>query len=243
MYKGQDDIEKTQPADELTTQEAVDNTSEENLEESTSTEAQETPEITPKERAARDKVFYDELFPQADALYNFAYHLALDESRARDLVQETFLKAYRAIASYQPGTNAKAWLFRILKNAFINEYRKKSKRPKQVDFEDVQRYVEDDTIKPASTDGFKFNNDAFSGMMGDEVTMAINNLPVDFRTTLLLCDVEDFTYEEIAAIMDIPIGTVRSRLFRARNLLKNQLKAYAKSMGYDDVRGSRNKTE
>jgi len=180
-------------------------------------------------------VFERELLPHADALKTFAYHLTYNENEADDLVQETYLKAYRFIDKYHEGTNAKAWLFKILKNAYINSYRKKAKRPVQVDYEEVVAYhdTDDDRI----TGYMDLRQEIFQYMMGDEVTNAINSLPLDFRTVILLCDVEGFTYEEIATIIDVPIGTVRSRLFRARNMLKDRLKKYAEALGYKDIRG------
>jgi RNA polymerase sigma-70 factor (ECF subfamily) len=157
------------------------------------------------------------------------------EADANDLVQETFLKAYRFIDKYEEGTNAKAWLFKILKNAFINDYRKKSKRPRTTDYEDAVAYHEGDDDR--ITGYMDLRDEIFQAMMGDEVTMAINALPIDFRTVILLCDIEGFTYEEISKIIDVPIGTVRSRLFRARNLLKERLQKYAEQFGYRDIRG------
>jgi RNA polymerase sigma-70 factor (ECF subfamily) len=192
-------------------------------------------------RALHEKIFEEEFLPHADALKTFAYHLAYNEEDANDLVQETYLKAYRFIDKYHQGTNAKAWLFKILKNAYINEYRKKSKRPTKVDFEDVVAYH--DTDDDRVTGYMDLRAEIFQYMMGDEVTTAINALPIDFRTVILLCDIEGFTYEEISKIVDIPIGTVRSRLFRARNMLKEKLKEYAESLGYKDFRGAkRNKS-
>ncbi len=188
------------------------------------------------ETKRRQQVFEVEFLPQIDALYNFAYHLTFNEDDANDLVQETYLKAYRFIDSYMEGTNAKAWLFKILKNAFINHYRKATKRPNKVDYEEIVTYHKEteDTNYSSYMD---LREEMFQGMMGDEVTNAINSLPVDFRTVILLCDIEGFKYEEISKIIDIPIGTVRSRLFRARNMLKEQLKSYAHSLGYKDKRG------
>lgn len=181
-----------------------------------------------------DKIFEDELLPHIDALKTFAFHLSLNDADANDLVQEAYLKAYRFIDKYEGGTNAKAWLFKILKNAYINEYRKKSKRPTKVDFEEIISYQEGESSRlPGYTD---LRNDLFNDLLGDEVTHAINALPLDYRTVILLCDVEGFTYEEIAKIIEVPIGTVRSRLFRARNLLKKKLKAYAEKRGYTDFR-------
>lgn len=196
-------------------------------------------ENTDKERYT--KIFERELLPHIDALNTFAYHLAYNEEDAADLVQETYLKAYRFIDKYDEGTNAKAWLFKILKNAYINEYRKKSKRPTKVDFEDIVTYH--DTDQGASTKYHDLREEIFEDIMGDEVTNAINALPVDFRVVILLCDVEGFTYEEIAKIIDVPIGTVRSRLFRARNMLKEKLRLYAQTLGYKDKRGRRKSTK
>ncbi len=181
-----------------------------------------------------DRIFEQEFLPQIDALYTFAYHLTYNEEDANDLVQETYLKAYRFIENYKEGTNAKAWLFKILKNAFINQYRKKSKQPTKVDYEEIVNYHdEEDTSYSSYMD---LREEMFQVMMGDEVTNAINSLPVDFRVVILLCDIEGFTYEEISKIIDIPIGTVRSRLHRARNMLKEKLQEYAGSLGYKDKR-------
>ncbi len=181
-----------------------------------------------------DKIFEDELLPHIDALKTFAFHLSPNDADANDLVQEAYLKAYRFIDKYEGGTNAKAWLFKILKNAYINEYRKKSKRPTKVDFQEIISYQGGENSRlPGYTD---LRNDLFNDLLGDEVTHAINALPLDYRTVILLCDVEGFTYEEIAKIIEVPIGTVRSRLFRARNLLKKRLKAYAEKRGYTDFR-------
>ena len=179
----------------------------------------------------KDQIFIDEFFPHSDALYNFAYHLTYNEDDANDLVQETFAKAYRFIDSYVKGTNAKAWLFKILKNAFINEYRKKSKQPAKVDYEEVVNYH--DSEDASYVKFVDLRHEIFQGMLGDEVAGALNSLPVDFKTVVLLCDVEGFTYEEMAKIIDIPIGTVRSRLHRARNMLKEKLGAYAKQLGFN----------
>ncbi|MDB5228355.1 MAG: rpoE [Bacteroidota bacterium] len=178
----------------------------------------------------KQHIFENELLPHADALYNFAYHLTYNEEDANDLVQDTFMKAFRFIESYEKGTNAKAWLFKILKNGFINEYRRKAKQPNKVDYEDIVAYQDADEEKGGAV--FDLREDIFDGMMGDEITGALNQLPIDFKTVILLCDIEGFTYEEISKIIDIPIGTVRSRLHRARNMLKESLKSYAEKMGY-----------
>ena len=112
----------------------------------------------------------------------------------------------------------------------INEYRRKKKEPSKVDYEDIIAYQDADEENGGVA--FDLREDIFDGMMGDEITVALNRLPIDFKTVILLCDIEGFTYEEIAKIIDIPIGTVRSRLHRARNMLKESLKEYAEKMGY-----------
>ena len=186
------------------------------------------------ETKRNDRIFEEEFLPQIEALYTFAFHLTYNEDDANDLVQETYLKAYRFIDKYIEGTNAKAWLFKILKNAFINQYRKKSKQPTKVDYEEIVSFHdEEDTSYSSFMD---LREEMFQGMMGDEVTNAINSLPVDFRVVILLCDIEGFTYEEISKIIDIPIGTVRSRLHRSRNMLKEKLRTYAESLGFKDKR-------
>ena len=121
-------------------------------------------------------------------------------------------------------------LFRILKNSFINDFRKKSKEPAKVDYQEIETYYNSDEVDEPITPDLRV--DALQHMIGDEVSIALNALAVDFRTVIILCDLEGFTYEEMAKILDIPIGTVRSRLHRARNLLKERLIKYANSMGY-----------
>jgi len=186
-------------------------------------------------RSDQDLIFEKELLPHVGALQTFAYHLTYSQNDADDLVQETYMKAYRFLNKYEKGTNAKAWLFKILKNAYINEYRKKVRQPIKVDFEDIITYHDSDEDRVSGYSDLR--QEIFENMMGDEVTTAINSLPLDFRTVILLCDIEGFTYEEIASIIDVPIGTVRSRLFRARNLLKEKLITYAQDLGYVDKRG------
>lgn len=176
-------------------------------------------------------VFEKELLPQIDSVYNFAYHLTQDEDEAKDLVQDTYMKAYRFISSFQEGTNAKAWLFRICKNNFINDYRKKSKQPTKVDYQEIEQFYNSDTTPINAT--VDLRTEITGGLIGDEVTNALNSLDSNFRTIIILCDLEGFTYEEMAKILDIPIGTVRSRLHRARKLLKEKLCSYAHAMGYN----------
>jgi RNA polymerase sigma-70 factor (ECF subfamily) len=175
-------------------------------------------------------IFESEFLPHIDAMYNFAYRITFDEASAKDLIQDTYYKAFRFMESFHEGTNAKAWLFRILKNNFINEFRKKNKEPAMVDYQDVETYYNSDDVNEVITSDLRV--EVLQDMIGDEISNALNALAVDFRIVIILCDLEGFTYEEMSKILDIPIGTVRSRLHRARNLLRDRLKNYAKSMGY-----------
>jgi RNA polymerase sigma factor (sigma-70 family) len=194
----------------------------------------DSPERVKLSKEEKDRRFQAELMPVLDPLYNFAYRLTLDEDDANDLVQETYLKAYRFFEYFEPGTNAKAWLFRILKNSFINDFRKKSKQPAKVDYSEIEGYYNPDEVEGEDTGASSsdMRQQSTRDLIGDEVASALNSLPVDFRTVIILCDLEGFTYEEMAKVLDIPIGTVRSRLHRARNFLKDKLDKYARSMGY-----------
>lgn len=178
----------------------------------------------------KQKDFQAEMVPHLDALYNFALRLAQDHNDAEDLVQDTFVKAYRFFASYEKGTNAKAWLFRILKNSYINNYRKQSKQPYKVDYDEVSTYFEN--VRAERTDTSDLEEIMYRELMDDEISSALQRLPEDFRTVVMLCDIDGFTYEEIANMLDVPIGTIRSRLHRGRNLLRDELIAYARKKGF-----------
>lgn len=170
--------------------------------------------------------------PFMDLLYNYALKMTGNPDDAADLVQETYLKAYRFYDKFEKGTNIKAWLFRILKNSFINDYRKVVKEPDKVDYEDVQNFYEN--IKSNEVEGNHIEEDVFSNLLDDEISKALGDLPEDFRTVIILSDIEGFTYEEIAEFVDIPVGTVRSRLHRARKVLYANLYDYAKDRGLVD---------
>lgn len=180
----------------------------------------------------KQQEFQDEMLPHLDAVYNFALRLTTDPNDAEDLVQDSIVKAFRFFNSYEKGTNAKAWLFRILKNSYINNYRKKSKQPHQVDYDEISTFYE--TVRSEQTNTTDMEDIMYGQLLDDVVTRALEQLPEDFRTVVLLCDVEDFTYEEIANMLDVPIGTIRSRLHRGRNLLRSELNGYAGKKGYND---------
>jgi RNA polymerase sigma-70 factor (ECF subfamily) len=186
--------------------------------------------VLSREELEKQNDFQEEIIPHLDAMYNFALRLTSEPNDAEDLVQDTIVKAYRFFSSYEKGTNAKAWLFRILKNSYINNYRKQSKQPNQVDYDEVATFYE--TIRAGRTDTSDLENRMFRQLIDDDISNALEKLPEDFRTVVLLCDVESFTYEEISNMLDVPIGTIRSRLHRGRNLLKAELQEYAEERGY-----------
>jgi RNA polymerase sigma-70 factor (ECF subfamily) len=173
--------------------------------------------------------FEAEALPHMDVLYNFALRTTGNEDDARDLLQETYLKAYRFWDKYEQGTNIRAWLFRIMKNTYINRYRKEVKEPDKVDYETVENFY--NSIRAQSSDPNDLQEKLYGNLLGDEVAKALESLPDDFRTVVILCDIEGLTYEEIAEFVDRPIGTVRSRLHRGRKLLQEQLYGYAKQRG------------
>jgi len=180
---------------------------------------------------ARQIDFETTAVPHLSAMYNFALRLTADEEDAQDLVQETMLKAYRFWDSFEKGTNIKAWLYRILKNSFINKYRKNAKEPNKIDYDEVKEFY--NTIKDESVDPNDLETQLFGGLLDDDITIALQKLPTDFRTVVILCDIEGQTYEEIADMVGCPVGTVRSRLHRGRKMLHDILREYAGARGYN----------
>ncbi|HXX64861.1 MAG TPA: sigma-70 family RNA polymerase sigma factor [Bacteroidota bacterium] len=178
------------------------------------------------ERDLRHESFKQEMVPFMDMMYGYAVYLTGNREEASDLLQETFLKAFRFFDKFEPGTNAKAWLYRIMRNTYINEYRRTKRVPELVEYdEQVSSYqmLPSETRKPDEVEGEIFE---------DEIAVAIASLPEKFKSVIVLRDVEDLPYEEIAEALSIPIGTVRSRLHRARAILFDRLKKYAKDRGY-----------
>ncbi len=186
--------------------------------------------MTDAHRASFDKLYHKEMIPHMSLLYNYALRLTNNEDDAKDLIQDTYLKAYRFIDKYQNDTNAKAWLFRILKNSFINNYRKNSRTPDQVEYSEVEEFV--DLLKDESAPITDMRRDMFDHLLGDDVVRAMESLNEEFRTILILSDLEEMTYEEIAEILEIPLGTVRSRLHRARKVMQEKLYNFAVHHGY-----------
>jgi RNA polymerase sigma-70 factor, ECF subfamily len=178
------------------------------------------------EIADRHVRFKASMTPHMDQMYNYAMYLTGEREEANDLLQETFLKAYRFYDKYEEGTNAKAWLYRIMRNTYINEYRRVKRLPDLVEFD------EQISAPYFTSDVQRSSTEYESELFGDEIATAIARLPEKFKRVIMLRDVEDLPYEEIAEALDIPVGTVRSRLHRARALLFDRLKNYAQDRGY-----------
>lgn len=175
------------------------------------------------------KSFESEAIPHREALYSYALKISGNTEDAKDLVQDTYLKAYRYFNQYNAGTNCKAWMFMILKNSFINNYRKIQRQPRMVYYDDYENF---DASKKFLMNSFNPENEYDNQLMSDETTNALNKLPKKMRNILILCDIEGYSYDEIAEINNIPVGTVRSRLHRARKSLQGSLFNYAKGHGY-----------
>ncbi len=165
------------------------------------------------------------------ALYTAALRMTRNPADAEDLVQETYLKAYRAFGSFTEGTNLRAWLYRILTNTYINAYRASKRRPEMTDVEDVEDLYLYRRLGPLDGVGQSAEEEALRGFTDEEVKAAIESLPDSFRIAVLLADVEGFSYKEIAAITDVPIGTVMSRIHRGRRALQKALHEFAEARG------------
>ena len=185
-------------------------------------------------------LFEREALPQLQALRRFAMRLCRDGQRSSDLVQDTMFKAYRYFHTYKEGTNCRAWLFQICKNTYINEYRRKHYETIPVD---VQREIagsyreheagREPTLHPYLSDHSLAQSE--SGLLADEIASALDALPPDYQTAVILNDIEGHTYKEIAQFMRTPIGTIRSRIHRGRKMLANHLAEYAHRGGYTKI--------
>ena len=177
---------------------------------------------------ADQATFAEEAMPLMDQLYSAALRMTRNPADAEDLVQETYLKAYRGYERYQEGTNLKAWMYRILTNSYINRYRAKQRRPDETDITDVEDMYLYRRLGGEHSDVGTSAEEAFLNSVTDStVKAAIEALPENFRIAVLLADVEGFAYKEIAEILDIPIGTVMSRIHRGRKALEKQLHEFA----------------
>jgi RNA polymerase sigma-70 factor, ECF subfamily len=174
---------------------------------------------------ADQATFADQAMEFMSPLYTAALRMTRNASDAEDLVQETYLKAYRAFGGFQEGTNLKAWLYKILTNTFINSYRAKKRRPEESDLEDVEDLYLYRRLGglEAATAGRSAEDEVLDHFTDDDVKAALEALPEQFRMAVLLADVEGFSYKEIAEILEVPIGTVMSRLHRGRKALQKAL--------------------
>ena len=183
--------------------------------------------LTMAEPSVAGRSFDNEALPHLDTLYRVALRLTADPTLAEDLVQDTMLKAYRSWKQYRPGTNARGWLLTILRNTFINDYRRRKHEPVAMDLEAVEPHAIYRSVEDTDPEGT-----FFSQIVDAKVVEAIDALPTEFREVLSLSDIEGMSYAEIAETLKIPVGTVKSRLFRARRQLQARLYAHAVEMGY-----------
>jgi RNA polymerase sigma-70 factor (ECF subfamily) len=184
---------------------------------------------TPSQRAAR---FEREAMPLLDQMYSAALRTTRNPTDAEDLVQETYAKAFAAFHQYRPGTNLKAWMYRILTNTYINIYRKKQRQPLESDAAEVEDYQLARAASHTSKGLRSAETEALDHLPDSDVTRALASIGEDFRLAVYLADVEGFSYKEIAEIMDTPIGTVMSRLHRGRKQLRELLTDYAAERGF-----------
>jgi RNA polymerase sigma-70 factor, ECF subfamily len=180
----------------------------------------------------RDWNFESGGLPFRDQLFKTALRLARNAEDAEDLLQETYFKAYRHYASFSPGTNLKAWLFKILKNTFINEYRRRKQTPAQVDFAEFEETFESVLMSSEATVARTAEDELVEATGDSEVREALKALPHNYKVVVLLADIEGHAYKEIAEILAIPVGTVMSRLYRGRRLLEKALLSFGVRYNY-----------
>ena len=190
-----------------------------------------------REENTRREEFEEIALEHLNSLYSMALRLVFNKEEAEDLVQETYLKAYRFFDTFQKGTNIKAWLYKILRNTFINKYRKAVSTPGEIHYEDVESIYIKTTYAQENrsedfTDTLEDKYSDLSNLMDDDIKRAINSLPLEYREAILLSDVEELSYKDVSEITNVPIGTVKSRLNRGRKLLQKSLWEYAKDRGF-----------
>jgi RNA polymerase sigma-70 factor (ECF subfamily) len=179
-----------------------------------------------KESGGKQREFEAEALVHLDTLYNVALRLSGDASDAGDLVEETFVRAYRSWDKYERGTNCRAWLLTIMRDTFVNEFRRENRRPASVPFEPVEETTMFESIRPEDPEGWLSR---FA--VGEEFERAFQELPEELRLPVVFRDVGGMGYDEIAEILSVPVGTVKSRLFRGRCRLRRRLQAYALESG------------
>ena len=170
--------------------------------------------------------------PYRDQLFKTALRMTRSVQDTEDLLQETFLKAYRYYDRFEEGTNLKAWLFRIMKNTFINNYRKRKVQPQQVEFDDLRESVENGMLEEFQTPEADPEITFLDGEVDGSVREALASLPHDYKMAVLLVDLQGFTYQEVADLLEVPVGTIMSRLYRGRKKMERTLLAFGKRYNY-----------
>ena len=184
--------------------------------------------------------FEAEVLPFMDSLYSTAYRMSRNRQDAEDLLQETYLRAYKYYDKFQEGTNFKAWLFKILKNTFINRYRKRQRQPLKNSFDEIEGAFESKLLEsPLTARGATPEEELMVDALDQDVQKALEALPEDYRTAVELADLQGLSYREIADQLGIPLGTVMSRLYRGRRKLEAVLLQYAREHGYIRSRAPR----
>lgn len=183
---------------------------------------------TPPSASTREANFQREMVPHLDALYRAALGMTRDKGDAEDLVQDTFVRAFQFYDQFQGGTNGRAWLFRILTNLYINSYRKKHREPERVSYDELEDFYLYNRLSDAHTRGVGAapEQEIVLKVQVEAIRTAIEQLPDEYRDTVILADLNEFAYQEIAEMLSIPIGTVRSRLSRGRRLVQKAIWAY-----------------
>jgi RNA polymerase sigma-70 factor (ECF subfamily) len=185
--------------------------------------------MTNRAMPTAESAFELEALPWIDDVYRFALSLTRDESDADDVVQDTFLRAHRSWHTYMPGSDCRRWLFTICRNVFLRS-RERARPTVELDAADVDTAAAASVYATAAREGYE---DVFSRLdLAPAITEALNNVPEPFRATLIIVDVEDQSYESAAEVLGVPIGTIRSRLFRGRRLMQEQLLTYAMDAGF-----------
>lgn len=187
---------------------------------------------TTEDFVSQQKEFKDLTFLHMDSLYNTALRMTRNQLDAEDLVQDVYVRAYRFFHKFKRDTNFKAWIFKILTNTYINQYRKKLNQPRQVDIDKIEYTYFEKRIDTHNAVIERFDEVSYDSLFDDEIRDALQKLPDEFRIVVLLADIESFSYKEIAAIVECPLGTVMSRLSRGRKHLQSYLRDYAMRGGF-----------
>jgi RNA polymerase sigma-70 factor, ECF subfamily len=188
-----------------------------------------TAALSDVEKRGREASFQEQMLPHLDALYRSALSMTKNAGDAEDLVQDTYVRAFQYFEQFQEGTNARAWLFRIMTNLYINAYRRRAREPERVSYDEMEDFYLYNRLQDAHQSGIAASPEevVVQKIQVDAVRAAIDRLPDEYRDTVILADLNEFSYQEISEMLDVPIGTVRSRLSRGRRLVQKALWAYS----------------